>query len=462
MRPWCSFPRLSDSPSVYRPSRSQFSAPSCGPQRHQRPATPGALEAPFPSLQYRRTALANGVRVITETVPSLSSCAIGLWVDVGSRDESAHHHGITHFIEHAVFKGTTQRSARRIAQELEAVGGYLNAFTAKDVTCLYARVRNAHLERALTLLTDLIRNPLFRPSDVEKEKRVIIEEIRGVDDDPEDVINDDLEQSLFGTHPLAHPVLGEESSIDAFSSEGLRDYLTRYHQGRRIVVAAAGGLDHDRLVDACDRLLGDLPMGSRPSRRAPILLPPCTKERSKAVQQVHVILGTAVPGITHPDSDAIAVLSVLFGDSMSSRLFQRIRERHAWAYTVYSALSWYRDVGVFSVFLSTDPQKEARCLDAVEHELRLVQDLPVRESELRRAREQVIGGALLGLESMESRMNRIARDELWFGAVQPLQEWIRRIESISVEDLSRVAALLGRVEDAHRVLIRPGSGPSLG
>lgn len=390
-------------------------------------------------VAYRKTVHPSGVRIVSESIPSMQSLSIGFWLNVGSRDEASAENGISHLIEHAVFKGTTRRKTHHIAQYLEAVGGYVNAFTGKDATCFYARVRDSHLERAVSLLADLVRNPAFAAREVEKEKDVILEEMRSIEDDPEDIINDYFERQLFGRHSLGRPVIGTRDTVGALSAAALHRFVREHYTAENLVVAASGSVQHERLVRLCDRALEGISAGGPRRRQRPRPHRPTTQTVTQPVQQAHVVMGTVVPGLRDNDTFALSMLNAILGDGMSSRLFQRVRERHAYAYNIYSFLSQFEDVGVFGVYVGAETAKIRRCLSAIEEELARLAASPVSARELSRAREQVIGTMLLGLESMSTRMTRIGKDELMFGRAIPLDDILRSLNAVGAEDVRRVA-----------------------
>jgi predicted Zn-dependent peptidase len=403
----------------------------------------------------RRTVLPSGVRVVSERVPSARSLAIGFWIDTGSRDETPEQNGICHLIEHAVFKGTRRRKTHHIAQYIEGVGGYLNAFTGKDATCYYARVRDNHLARAVTLLADLVRHPAFPEREVLKEQEVILEEMRSIEDDPEDVINDHLERQLFGAHPLGQPVIGTPRTVSGLSADDLHRFVRERYTATNLVVAASGHVEHDHLVRLCERALDGIPAGTPQRRRRPHPRKPSALTLERPVQQTHLVLGSVVAGLRSDGSYALAVLNAVAGDGMSSRLFQRIRERHAYAYNVYSFLAQYEDAGVFGVYAGAEDGKMRKCIAVIEEELDQLCAKAVSARELSRAREQVIGTLLLGLESMSTRMTRLGKDELLFGRQIPLDDIIADISAVTAEDVRAAAARACASGALSRTLIVP-------
>jgi predicted Zn-dependent peptidase len=390
--------------------------------------------------EYRKSVLENGVVIVSERIASVRSVAVGFWIDVGSRDEDPALNGISHFIEHTVFKGTRHRRTHQIAQYIEAVGGYVNAFTGKDATCYYVRVRDQHLERAINLLADIVQYPLFEDREIAKEKQVIIEEMHSIEDDAEDIINDYFEKTLFGNHPLGQPVIGCESTVSALTGASLHDFVRTHYTAGNLVVAASGNVDHHALVRLCERTLRQLPAGSARKRTKPRPRAVRHQTLERQVQQTHLVMGRMVSGLRHPDSYALSLLNALLGDGMSSRLFQRIRERHGYAYTVYSFLTLYEDTGIFGVYIGAENGNVERSKDIMLRELDDLRRNPVSRRELNRAREQVIGGMLLGLESMSTRMTRIGKDELVFGRELSVDSVIRNLMAVTPESLCALAA----------------------
>ncbi|MBE0643094.1 MAG: insulinase family protein [Bacteroidetes bacterium] len=389
-----------------------------------------------------KSALSSGLRVITEHVPSAHSLALGVWIDTGSRDEASGENGISHFIEHCVFKGTKRRRTHHIAQYLESVGGYLNAFTTKDNTCYYARVLQPHLDRAVHLLADIVLHSTFPEREVEKEKQVIIEEMRGAEDDPEDLVHDQFEQQLFGKHALGQPIIGEEPQVLSFSSATLHEFVRRHYVAENMVIAAAGAVDHDVLLALCEKEFADIPHGTMQRRRKPQPRPARHITAERPIQQAHLVLGTAAAGYHDGKRHALAVLNAVLGEGMSSRLFQRVRERHGYAYNIYSFVSMFTDVSTFGVYAAIEPGRVDRARDVILHELALLQRELVPARELNRAKEQIIGSMMLGLESMTNRMTRLGRDELVYGRDIPVSDMIAQIRAVSAEDIRQLAAVL--------------------
>lgn len=405
-------------------------------------------------MMLRTSRLSSGLRLVTEQVPNAHSLAIGVWIDTGSRDERPEESGISHFIEHCVFKGTKRRRTHHIAQYLESVGGYLNAFTTKDNTCYYARVLRPHADRAVHLLADILLHSTFPEREVEKEKMVIIDEIRGAEDDPEDLAHEQFEEQLFGRHPLGQPIAGREEHVLSFDSAVLHAFVQRHYVAENMVIAAAGAVDHDRLHALCEREFADVPHGAPTRRRRPRQTAIRQEIVRRPIQQAHLILGTVAPGYHDARRHALAVLNAVLGEGMSSRLFQRVRERHGYAYNIYSFLSMFNDVSTIGVYAAVEPGRVERARAVIMRELEALGHggLPVRE--LNRAKEQIIGAMMLGLESMSNRMSRLGRDELVFGRDVPVGSVIASIRDVTAEDvIGEARALLGEQTLSSRTIL---------
>jgi predicted Zn-dependent peptidase len=401
---------------------------------------PSGSAQPSDNPAPRKSRLSTGLRVITERVPSAHSLALGVWIDTGSRDETPDENGISHFIEHCVFKGTKRRRTHHIAQYLESVGGYLNAFTTKDNTCYYARVLQPHLGRAVHLLGDILLHSTFPAHEVEKEKQVIIEEMRGAEDDPEDLAHEQFEQQIFGRHPLGQPIIGHDAQVLSFDSAMLHAFVRRHYIAENMVIAAAGAVDHDTLLALCEKEFADIPHGTAVRRRRPRAQAPEHAVVRRPIQQGHLVMGTTTAGYHDERRHALAVLNAVLGEGMSSRLFQRVRERHGYAYNIYSFLSMFNDVSAFGVYAAIEPGRAERARSVIQRELDVLRDHPVPARELNRAKEQIIGAMLLGLESMTNRMSRLGRDELVYGRDIPVEDVIGALRAVSSEDLHTLAA----------------------
>jgi predicted Zn-dependent peptidase len=393
----------------------------------------------------RRTVLPGGLRVVSESLPGVRSVAFGIWVGVGSRDEKPSLAGTSHFLEHVLFKGTPTRNALEIAAVMDAVGGEMNAFTAKEYTCYYARVLDEDLALAVDLVSDLVNSSLITSEDVESERGVILEEIAMHDDEPADVVHDTFAAALFGREtPLGRPVIGSVQSIEALSRTAIHGYYRRRYTPDTMVVAASGGLDHGRLLRLvkkafADRLDGDVePAPLRPARRAPASQSNVLVE-DRRTEQANVVLGTTALRRDDPRRFALGVLNGALGGGMSSRLFQEIREKRGLAYSVYSYVSSHADTGQFGVYAGCAPGRVDQVLDLVREQLALVVNKGIADDELRRSKGQMRGSLVLGLEDTGSRMSRLGKGELVHGELLTVDEVLARIDAVTLDDVHAVA-----------------------
>jgi predicted Zn-dependent peptidase len=407
---------------------------------------------------YRKTTLENGIRVVSENIPHVRSVSIGIWANVGSRDEGPSQNGISHFLEHMVFKGTKNRNVREIAQSLESLGGYLNAFTTKEQTCFYARVLDSDIGVAMDVLADLILNASFEKREMEKEKLVVIEELKNAEDDPEDIIHDYFERSIFPSHSLGYPIIGTEENVRNFRREHLRSHIMEHYLPYRMVVSAAGHVDHDALVRLVSRYFRRLHPGAKEQLRSagPVRSGPgTTMEYTRPINQAHICLGTLAYSIPHPDRYALMLTNALLGEGMSSRLYQTIREEHGLAYTVYSFVNLLSDTGLFGAYLGTDRKNIKDAIDLVYHELDKLKRRHVPMAELRRTKSQIKGTMMLGLENMSGRMIRLGSAELYVEQYVSLDSILKRVDAVTREDIHRVANDVFDEKRFSVVIIRP-------
>jgi predicted Zn-dependent peptidase len=401
-------------------------------------------------VDHELSVLPSGVRVVTEPMGSVRSVTLGAWIDIGSRDESADEAGCAHFLEHLLFKGTTHRTARQIAEALDAVGGEMNAFTGKEMTCFYARVLDRDLPLAFEVLADMLVDARNTAPDVESERQVVLSEIDMHLDSPDELAHTDLAETVLQEHPLALEVLGSFESISQLGRDTIHAFYLDRYRPENLVIAAAGNVEHDALVGLTDRLLGDLgrPGGRRPTRQAPDHYGErAVSVRQRPTEQAHVVMG--VPGLSQEDEDRwpMRVLNTLLGGGMSSRLFQEIREERGLAYTAYSHSSYYTDAGLFEAYVGTAPGKLDEVLAVLRSELdRVVDDLTSEEVE--RAKGSLKGATVLSLEDTGSRMTRLGRQVVSGAPIVTVDEALRRIAEVDVEQVRGVAArVLGRPRD---------------
>ncbi|MCF8062607.1 MAG: insulinase family protein [Deltaproteobacteria bacterium] len=388
---------------------------------------------------HHKTVLDNGVKVLSERLPHVRSVSLGIWIGVGSRDERPEESGISHFIEHMIFKGTHRRSSLEIARELDAVGGFSNAFTSKENTCIHGRVLDRHFPRLVDILSDLFLQSVFDREEMDREKQVVLQEISMVEDTPEEYVHLLHGRHCWPDHPLGMSVLGSDESVGTFDQGLLLDFYQRYYTPERIIIAAAGNIQHDDLVAAFRPLFGDLPTGTRIGDDRKPSLHPGTFCYEKELEQVHLCLGGRAPELTSGDRLAGALLNTLLGGNMSSRLFQEIRERRGLAYAVYSFLSAYLDTGLLGVYLGTDPRWVNEALAVVKQETARILEGDLSEDEMEMMREHLIGGILLGAESTDNRMMRLAKNEYVYNRYVSYDELIENLGKVRVEDVIRVA-----------------------
>ena len=388
----------------------------------------------------RRQVLPNGLTVITEQMPHIRSVAIGIWLKSGSRDEDSEWNGISHFIEHMVFKGTETRSAEAIARQVDSIGGNMDAFTAKECICFNVKVLDEHLPVALDVLSDLVLNPVFAVEDIGRERGVILEEIKMDEDNPDYLVHEIFTQNFWKDHPLGKPILGTRDTVRKFEQPVvLNSYMQRFAPDN-LIVAAAGSLDHGRFVElVAEHFQHMKPFKNGFHSQPPKVVPRIVMRNKKALEQVQICIGVPSYPIAHEKRYASYVLNTLLGGGMSSRLFQNIRERQGLAYAIYSDLNPYRDTGCLGVYAGTSRESAAKVVRSVVSEFRQLKTEPVPEEELRRAKDQLKGSLMLSLESSTARMSNLARQEMYFDRFYGLDELIENIESVTSGDLQAMA-----------------------
>jgi predicted Zn-dependent peptidase len=388
-----------------------------------------------------RETLLNGLTLVTEAIPHVRSVAVGVWLRRGSRHESLEQAGISHFIEHMVFKGTRHRTAERIACEVDSIGGHMDAFTAKEYASFHLKVLDAHLPLAMDILGDVVLYPLFDPVEMAKEKRVIFEEINMVEDTPDDLVMELFSEAFWPDHPLGRPILGTKDSVKGFVRDDLARFFRRVYHPGNMLIAAAGHLEHGAVLALVERHFGALgPGGGPPRRSAPRPAPPRVVTRAKKeLEQVHLCLGGPAHHQDHEDRYAAYVLNTILGGSLSSRLFQNVRERRGLVYSISSGITSYSDAGSLTIYAATSLGAVDEVLRLTLDELRRARGERVPEDELRRAKDHLKGSLMLSLENTGSRMSQLARQEIYYGRQIGMDEVLGRIEQVGAEDLERVA-----------------------
>lgn len=403
---------------------------------------------------YSKTVLDSGVRVISERIAHVRSISIGAWIIVGSRDENAEINGISHFVEHMMFKGTSSRNAAEIAQSLESVGGHLNAFTGKEQTCYYAHILDEHLEIAIDVIADFLSDSIFEPVEMAKEKKVILEELRAIEETPEELVFDLFWRDIFD-NPLGLSIIGNEKTINQISQDNILDYVSHNYSSNRIVVAASGNVDHDALVSLVRNKFAKMP---KPAVNN--LVYSNVKKTTKNIiedgsLQSHICIGTPALPYKHNEKFSLLVLNTLLGGGMSSRLFQNIREKHGLAYSIYSFLDFLFDTGIFGVYLGTDLQNIDPALELINQELEKLRTQEVGKDELDRTKSQLKGNIMLGLESTSSRMSRLAKMEIYLEDYHTLDSTLAEIEKVTSEDILAVATNLLNEDNIFTTILKP-------
>ena len=406
----------------------------------------------------KQTTLSNGLTIVTETVDTVRSVALGIWVRAGSRYEPAPLAGISHFLEHTVFKGTKNRSTFAIASSLESVGGHLNAFTTKEYTCYHARFLSEYLEEAVDVLSDLLLHPTFPLAEIEREKSVVLDELRDSKDVPEELAFDTFEEFLYPDNSVGKPILGNETSISGFTPEALTAYLDKNYSPENTIIVAAGFVDHQKLVNLIEDRY-DRP-GSGANNFTPIdasSYKPGKEVRTKDIQQSHLITGLPIFSVFDERRYDIAVLNSILSGGMSSRLFQNIREAHGVAYQIFSFVNLYRDTGSFGVYLATDPAKRDLAVELTLTELEKMVKDPVNASELEMVKAQYKSGIVMGDESMERRMMRLGRQQIYYGENIGLDKFLKKIEAIDVQRIQVLARELFNPDRFFTSILEPAS-----
>jgi len=386
---------------------------------------------------YKKTILPGGIKIISENIPYVKSFSLGFWFNVGSRDENLQNNGITHFIEHMLFKGTRRRSAKKIATDIESSGGYLNAFTSKENTCYYGRGLSEHLERTFDVLADMVQEPVFKPNEIKKESSVVIDELHDIDDNPEELIFDKFEEIIFSGNSLSLPIIGTEKNLKKFSQLDLFNFVKEKYGFNRFMIAASGAVEHEMILKLADKYLKK-DLGNSNIKRKNYLqreAHPKIEIIDKEIQQVHAIIGRSTYGYNNEKRTIVNVLSQILGEGSSSRLFQAVRERNGIAYQINSFLNSFYDISTFGVYFSTNEKMMDKAMSIVLKEFKKLRQNKISERELKKAKESIKGSLLLSLEGTSNRMIRMAQSELYFNRIKSTDEIIMSIESVTVNDI---------------------------
>jgi len=389
-----------------------------------------------------KTTLNNGIRILSKKIPHAHSVSMGIWVNVGARDEAPTENGLSHFIEHMIFKGTKKRSALQIAKEFDSVGGNTNAFTTMENTCYHAKVMDTHVDTMVDILSDIFLHSAFESIEVEKERTVIVQEIAMAEDTPEEYIHTLSGHTYWGDNPLGQSILGPRENILSFDSETIREFFSRLYQPERIFISAAGNVEHDHFVNLAGQQFESINAGNS----FPVRVTPAGQSKvsihSRDLEQIHICMGTNGLSITDPKRYAFSLINTILGGNMSSRLFQQIRENRGLAYSIYSFISSHIDTGMCGVYVGVDPKNAKETIKVILNEIFKLKKIPVDSTELQSAKEYTKGNLMLASESIDSQMVRLAQNEIHFGRYIPLQEVVNKIEEVTTDDIIDLASTL--------------------
>ncbi|MEJ2219926.1 MAG: pitrilysin family protein [Desulfobacterales bacterium] len=405
--------------------------------------------------QIDKTVLKNGIRILTRKMPHTRSVSMGVWVNVGARDENPAESGLSHFIEHMIFKGTRQRSAYQIAKEFDAIGGHTNAFTSMENTCYHAKVMDTHTDTMIEILSDIFLNSVFDPGEIEKERPVILQEIRMVDESPDEYVHLLSGKNFWGDNPLGRSILGAPENIIRFDADLIKTYFHRLYQPDRIIISAAGNVEHADIIERVGPAFESIKPGNGIAERITPRSRSLVDLNHKDLEQVHICLGAPGLSITDPRRYAYSLLNTILGGNMSSRLFQEIREKRGLAYSVYSFITSHVDTGMFGVYLAVDPARALEAANLVLNEIDKLSTQPVTAAELQGAVEYTKGSLLLASESNDNQMVRSAQNEIHFNRSIRLSEVIKKIESVTAAEILALAESLFKTDRMSLTLLGP-------
>ncbi len=407
------------------------------------------------------TQLPSGIKVITEKITQVKSFSLGFWFNVGSRDENETNNGISHFLEHMFFKGTKKRSAKKIAEDIESLGGYLNAFTSKEHTCFYGRGLAQHIEQTFEVLADMMQHSVFDPVEIEKESRVVIDELYDIEDSPDELIFDKFESNVFAGNTVGMPIIGTEKNLRSFTHKDLKGFVKDNYTFENFYIVASGNVSHNHLLKLAEKYITKEMKSKRENKSELKLLPASDLFVEKETQQVHYIIGRPTYGTKDKMRIAVNILSQILGEGSSSRLFQKIREENGIAYQINSFLNSFYDISTFGVYLSTNENSVYKAQSLIFEEIEKIKSKKVSEKELNRAKEYLIGNMLLSLESTTNRMLRIAQSMIYFNKVKSVEETIRKIHSVTSQEIREISNEIfdrsGKIENGTltRVILSP-------
>ncbi|MCX8129991.1 MAG: insulinase family protein [Clostridia bacterium] len=403
---------------------------------------------------FKKTTLDNGIRIVCEKIPHVRSVSVGIWVGTGSRTENKDNNGISHFIEHMLFKGTEKRSAKEIAESIDSIGGQLNAFTGKECTCYYAKTLDTHFDIAFDVLSDMFFNSKFEAKDIDVERRVILEEIGMYEDSPEELVHDILSETVWDGNSLGYPILGRQQSLDNINRDIIKQYIEDNYIPSNVVISVAGNYDDEKLIDTVKKYFGSWKPGNKKTTDfEKVKFLSGFKIKEKDTEQAHVCLG--FEGIEHGNDDLYTLLAInnIFGGGMSSRLFQKIREEKGLAYSIYSYPSSYKNTGLFTIYAGMNPEHINTVTELIIQEIRTLKENGLKKEDIDKSREQLKGNYILGLESTSSRMNSIGKSELLLGKIHSPEEILKKIDNISLDNVETIINRILDLKNASFTLV---------
>jgi predicted Zn-dependent peptidase len=403
---------------------------------------------------YKISELPGGIKLVSETIPYIKSFSIGFWFNVGARDENESNNGISHFIEHMVFKGTSKRSAKKISEDIEAYGGYLNAFTGKENTCFYGRGLEKNLDRTFNVISDMIQNPLFKQIHIKKESGVVIDELLDINDNPEELIFDKFEEVLFAGNNLSLPIIGTEKNLRSFNTSSLHRFHSQNYSVNNLLIAASGAVNHDELNSLTQKYFRKTKQINSLKRSVFLKNSPSESLIVKDIQQVHSLIGRDTIGYNDERRLMLKVLSILLGEGSSSRLFQAVREKLGITYQINSFLNSYNDVSAFGVYFSTNDKQADKVVNIIFREFKKLREKKVSQKELSRVKEYLKGSIILGLENTSNRMIRMANSIIYYNRIITVEEILNKIDIISADDILELANQYLREKDFTRIFVR--------
>jgi predicted Zn-dependent peptidase len=399
------------------------------------------------------TTLSNDVKIVSEFIPYLKSFSLGFWFNIGARDENLRNNGISHFIEHMLFKGTKTRTAKQISDEIESYGGYLNAFTSKEQTCYYGRGLSENFKKTFVVLSDMIQNPSFKESHIKKEAGVVIDELKDIDDNPEELIFDKFEESIFNGHTLSYPIIGTEKNILSYNSNILYQFHKANYRLDNLLISVSGAIHHEEAVELAEKYFRGKRTTSNQKRKNFVKQIVNEVNIEKEIQQVHSIVGRTTYGFNDPRRHKLKVLSTLLGDGSSSRLFQAVREKLGMTYQINTFLNSYLDVSAFGVYYSTNDKQAGKVNEIVHREFSKLRNIEVKPKELKRVKEYIKGNTLMSLESTTNRMIRLANSILHYGKIVPIEDVLVKIDSVTSEDIQKLSSEVLNESTLSKIII---------